>query len=234
MTINNFIEEVRKLGIEINEEQINKLEKYYALLIEWNNKINLTRIINKEEVYLKHFYDSLTLYKVNELINFNNEISLCDVGTGAGFPGIVLKIIFPNIKITLIDSLQKRINFLNEVIKELNLNDIETIHARAEDYAKTHREEFDIVTSRAVANLKILSELCLPMVKVSKYFIPMKANVEEEINDSKEILSKLKSNIIKIYNFKLPIEESIRNIIVIKKQEKTNKIYPRRMDKIKE
>ena len=230
MNIKLFIEEVEKLGINLTEKQLNDLEEYYKLLVDWNQKINLTRIIEKEDVYLKHFYDSLTLIKV---IDLNKDLTICDVGTGAGFPGIVLKICFPNLKITLLDSLQKRVNFLNEVIEKLNLKDINTIHDRAEDYAKNHREEFDIVTSRAVANLKLLSELSIPMVKVDGYFIPMKANIEEELIEANDIINKLCGKIEKIETFNLPIEESIRNIIKIKKVEKTNPIYPRRLDKIK-
>ena len=234
MNLGLFVEEVSKLGINLTEKQLNQLEIYFNLLIEWNKKINLTRIVEHDDVYLKHFYDSLTLFKVDKyFLNFDDEVSICDVGTGAGFPGIVLKIVFPNLKITLLDSLQKRIIFLNKVISELGLTNIETVHARAEDYAKNHREEFDIVTSRAVANLKVLSELCIPMVKIGGYFIPMKANVEEELDESKEILKNLASQISTIYTFNLPVEESVRNIIVIKKLAKTNPIYPRRMDKIK-
>ena len=192
--------------------------------------MNLTRIIEKEDVYLKHFYDSLTLSKV---IDLNQDLTLCDVGSGAGFPGIVLKICFPNLKITLLDSLQKRVNYLNEIIKELDLKNIEAIHTRAEDYAKQNREKFDIVTARAVANLKILSELCIPMVKVNGLFIAMKANIEEEIENSTEILKKLDSKIEKIETFYLPIENSIRNIIMIQKQKTTNNLYPRRIEKMK-
>lgn len=230
MILEEFINELSKLGININNDQINKLDKYYNLLIEWNNKINLTRITEKKDVYLKHFYDSLTLSKV---INLNDSLSLCDVGSGAGFPGIVLKIIYPNLNITLIDSLNKRITFLNEVIKQLELTNIKCIHTRCELYAKENREVFDIVTSRAVANLKLLSELCIPLVKENGFFIPMKANIDEEIELSKDILIKLDAKIIKRETFKLPIEESIRNILLIKKYKKTNKIYPRRLDKIK-
>ena len=230
MNLEIFKEEINELGINLTEEQLQKLETFYKLLISWNEKMNLTRITEKEEVYLKHFYDSLTLSKV---IDLNDDLTLCDVGSGAGFPGIVLKIAFPNLKITLIDSLQKRVNYLNEIIKELNLYDIEAIHTRAEDYARNHREEFDIVTARAVANLKILSELCIPMVKEQGYFIAMKANVEEEIEESKDILKKLDSKIEKIETFYLPIENSIRNIVKIKKNRKNNIIYPRKMDKIK-
>ena len=230
MNIKEFIEETKKLGIELTAVQLQKLEKFYELLISWNEKINLTRITKKEDVYLKHFYDSLTLFKV---INLDNELTLCDVGSGAGFPGIILKIVFPNLKVTLIDSLQKRVNYLNEVIKELDLFNIEAIHTRAEDYARNNREKFDIVTARAVANLRILSELCLPMVKEKGYFIALKANIEEELENSKEMIKKLNSSIEKIETFNLPIEHSLRNLVKIKKERKTNPIYPRRMDKIK-
>lgn len=230
MNLDLFIEETKKLGIELTSQQLEKLNQFYELLISWNQKMNLTRIIEKEDVYLKHFYDSLTLSKV---IDLNQDLTICDVGSGAGFPGIVLKICFPNLKITLLDSLQKRINYLNEIIKELDLKNIEAIHTRAEDYAKQNREKFDIVTARAVANLKILSELCIPMVKVNGLFIAMKANIEEEIENSTEILKKLDSKIEKIETFYLPIENSIRNIIMVQKQKTTNNLYPRRIEKMK-
>jgi len=230
MNIELFIEETKKLGINLTTNQLNQLEQYYNLLTTWNEKINLTRITEKEDVYLKHFYDSLTL---NKVIDLNQSITLCDVGTGAGFPGLVLKICFPNLKITLVDSLQKRINFLNEVINTLNLKDINTVHDRAEDYAKKHREEYDIVTSRAVANLRVLSELCIPMVKVGGYFAPMKATIEEELDEARDIINKLNGKLEKTETFFLPIEDSLRNILLIRKINKTNSIYPRRMDKIK-
>ena len=230
MNLALFIEETKKLGITITDLQLEKLNQFYELLISWNQKMNLTRITKKEDVYLKHFYDSLTLSKV---IDLKQDLTLCDVGSGAGFPGIVLKICFPNLKITLLDSLQKRVNYLNEIIKELDLKNIEAIHTRAEDYAKQNREKFDIVTARAVANLKILSELCIPMVKVNGLFIAMKANIEEEIENSTEILKKLDSKIEKIETFYLPIENSIRNIILIEKLKPTNTLYPRRIEKIK-
>jgi len=210
MNIDTFIEETKKLGINLTDKQLSQLEKYYNLLIEWNNKINLTRIVEKEDVYLKHFYDSLTISKV---IDLNNSGSLCDIGTGAGFPGVVLKIVYSNLRVTLVDSLNKRIVFLNEVIKELELTDIVTIHSRAEDI----KDKYDIVTSRAVANLKKLSEYCLPLVKENGYFIPMKANVEEELIEAKDTIKKLNGTLEKQETFYLPIEESIRNILLIKK-----------------
>ena len=225
-----FIKEVEKLGIEVTDEKLNKLEKYYELLINWNEKINLTSITKKEDVYLKHFYDSLTLYKAYDL---NKNIKVLDVGTGAGFPGIVLKIFFDNIDITLIDALSKRIKFLNIVIDELKLKKIETVHARIEDFVKNNREKYDLVTSRAVAKLNILNELCLPALKVNGYFIPMKANIEGEIEISQNSLNLLNSKIENIINFNLPIENSIRNLIVIKKENSINNKYPRSFDKIK-
>ena len=210
MDIELFIEETKKLGINLTDKQLSQLEKYYKLLVSWNEKINLTRIIEHDDVYLKHFYDSLTITKV---IDLNKDLTLVDVGTGAGFPGIVLKIAYPNLKITLIDSLQKRVNFLNEVIKELELKDIKAIHTRAED----HKEKYDIVTSRAVANLKKLSEWCMPLVKENGYFIPMKANVEEEIIEAKDAINKLCGKLEKQETFYLPVEGSLRNILLIRK-----------------
>lgn len=230
MNLDIFIEETKKLNIILTDDQLQKLDHFYNLLISWNEKMNLTRITEKEEVYLKHFYDSLTLSKV---IDLTKELKLCDVGSGAGFPGIVLKIVFPNLKITLVDSLQKRVNYLNEIIKDLELTDIEAIHDRAELYAKNHREKYDIVTARAVANLRVLSELCIPMVKETGYFIAMKANIEDELEESKEILKRLNSTVDQLETFYLPIENSLRNIVKIKKESKTNPIYPRKMEKIK-
>ena len=212
MNKEEFIEECMKLNIELDENKLNKLNKFYKMMIEWNKKINLTRITLEEEVYLKHFYDSLTL---NKAINLKEINTLCDVGTGAGFPGIVLKIVFPNINITLIDSLQKRVNYLNEVIKELELKDIKAIHVRGEDY----KEKFDIVTSRAVANIEKLVNYTMHLVKKEGYFVAMKGNIEEELNNEvREKISK-KYNIIKIISFKLPKENGIRNLVIMKNKE---------------
>ena len=229
MNKDELIEELKKININLDEKKQNMLDEYYELLLEWNEKINLTSITKKEDVYLKHFYDSLTLIKA---VNLNENLSLCDIGTGAGFPGLVLKICFPNLKITLVDSLSKRVDFLKKVIEKLNLKDIDAVHARAEDFSKDNRESFDIVTSRAVAKLNILNELCIPLVKVNGYFIPMKANIDEEINISKNSLNILNSKIEDIISFKLPKEESIRNIIKIKKERITDKKYPRIFSKI--
>lgn len=207
MNRNEFIEECKKLGIEITEEKLNKLEQFYKLLKEWNTKINLTRIIEKEDVYLKHFYDSLTLVKA---IDLTQELTLCDVGSGAGFPGIVLKIVFPNLKITLIDSLLKRVKYLNDIIEKLELKDIEAFHYRIEDYNKLGNK-FDIVTARAVANLSKLYDYCIPGVKKNGVFIAMKANAKEEIEE----LQKKKKVNIKEIPFLLPYENAQRDLVVI-------------------
>ncbi len=205
-----FVEELKKINIEVNEEQLKQLDNYYQLLREWNEKINLTRIIEEEDVYLKHFYDSLTLARV---INLNRNIQLCDIGTGAGFPGIVLKIIFPNLSITLVDALLKRIKFLDLVIKELGLTDITTVHARAEDFMKKNQNKYDVVTCRAVSRLNNLLKYCMPLLKNDGVFLPMKANCDEEIEEVKN----KKIIISRIEKFVLPIENSNRTIIEIKK-----------------
>ena len=230
MKINEFIEELKKLGIELTEDQIKKLEEYYNLLVEWNEKINLTAITKKEDVYLKHFYDSLTLIKA---IDLNKPIKVCDAGTGAGFPGIVLKIVFDNIDITLVDALNKRVNFLNNVIEKLGLKNIKVIHTRIEEFAKFDRETYDLVTSRAVSRLNILDELCIPLVKIGGYFIPMKGNISEELEEAKAGIKELGGKEEEIISFLLPKENSIRNLIKIKKVFKTNAKYPRVFDKIK-
>ena len=230
MKKDKFIEELAKLNIEITDNQLNLLEQYYDMLIFQNNKINLTTIVDKEDVYLKHFYDSLTVVKV---IDLNNVHSLCDVGTGAGFPGIVLKILFPKLKITLIDSLNKRINFLNEVIAKLGLTDITTIHIRVEEYGLVNREKYDLVIARAVAPLNILLEYCIPLAKINGYFIAMKANVNEEIEASLNALQKLNSKIETSICFTLPFEQSNRTIIKIRKLLKTDRKFPRKYSDIK-
>lgn len=230
MTENDFELELNKIGIKVSSEQLNQFNRYYELLIEWNEKINLTSIIEKKDVYLKHFYDSATIVKV---INLEKEKSLCDIGTGAGFPGIVLKILFPTLKVTLIDALEKRIKFLNVVISELNLKDIETIHARSEEYGIKNRELYDIVTARAVASLPVLMEYCVPLVKTGKFFIPMKANISQEINISENAIKKLNLREMKTEKFLLPYENSQRNIILYLKEKATLSIYPRKNSDIK-
>jgi len=230
MNIERFIKELKNIDIDITEKQLEQLKKYYELLIEYNKVMNLTGITEEDQVYLKHFYDSATITKV---IDLTQEETLCDIGTGAGFPGLVLKILFPNLKVTLVDSLNKRITFLNKVIEELKLENIEAIHARAEEYAIKNIEKFDIVTSRAVAPLNILLEYAIPMLKINKYFIAFKGNAEEELKQSEKALIILNSKLEKKEIFKLPIEESTRTILKIKKQKQTEKKYPRKNSEIK-
>lgn len=230
MNKQEFLEELKKLGINLTNDQIDKLARFYQLLVTWNEKINLTTIIKEEEVYLKHFYDSLTLIKV---VDLRQPLTILDVGTGAGFPGIVLKIVFPNLKITLLDSLTKRINYLNEIIKELDLHDIETVCSRCEEYTKINREKYDLVVARAVSHLKILSEMIIPTVKVNGYFIAMKANLNDELEKTIPMLKKLNSELKEIKEFSLPIENSKRTLVVIKKNAKTALLYPRKYSEIK-
>ena len=224
-----FIEELKKLNINITDKQLNQLDTYYCLLIEENQKYNLTSITNKEEVYLKHFYDSLTISKI---IKLDNE-SICDIGTGAGFPGLVLKIIYPNLKVTLLDSTLKKCNFLELVIKELELKNIEVINERAEIYSKEVREKYDIVTSRAVAPLKHLLEYSIPLIKINGYYIAMKSNIQEEIKGIDNYEKKLDIKEIDRIEFNLPIENSLRTLIKYQKKRKTNLLYPRKYNEIK-
>lgn len=229
MNLNSFIEELSTLKITLSDLQLSNLEKYYELLIEYNKVMNLTGITEKEEVYLKHFYDSLTIVKA---IDLNSVESLCDIGTGAGFPGLVLKIVFPKLNVTLIDSLNKRIKFLNKVIDELKLEGISAIHYRIEEYGIDNREKFDVVTARAVAPTNILLEYAIPLVKVGGYFIPLKGRIDNEPSyehASQELNCSLEDSII----FSLPFENSSRTILKFKKNEKTSKKYPRKNSDIK-
>lgn len=204
-----FIIETKKIGINLTEEQLNKLDQFYNLLIEWNEKINLTRITAKEDVYLKHFYDSLTLAKV---IDLATKETLCDVGTGAGFPGIVLKIVYPNLKITLVDALQKRVNYLNTIIKDLQLENIQAIHTRGEDL----HDKYDVVTARAVANIEKLLKYTMHLVNNTGVFVAMKGNIDKELTPEIENKISKRYQILKIEKFELPVEKSQRSLIVIK------------------
>ncbi len=229
MKQDNFIRELKKLNIQLTETQLLQLEIYYEMLVEYNKIMNLTGITEHDEVFLKHFYDSLTIVKI---IDLNTVESFCDIGTGAGFPGLVIKICFPKLKVTLLDSLNKRVEFLKAVIQKLNLKDIEVVHARAEEYALSHRSEFDVTTARAVAHTSILLEYAIPMTKVEKYFIAMKANVEEEVKEIDNALKKLSTKLIQKEEFLLPLENSKRTILLFKK-EKENKHFPRKNNEIK-
>lgn len=228
MNKSEFIAEVQKLNIVVTDKQMQQLDTYYKMLVEWNEKINLTAITLEEEVYLKHFYDSLSLYKAYPL---NNQ-KLCDIGTGAGFPGIVLKIFFPSLQVTLVESLHKRCIFCLEVIKKLSLKDIVVVNERAEIYSRNNREKFDIVTSRAVANIKILFEYSVPLLKVNGYFLPMKAScLELEGLDS--YLKRFSIKSLSPIKFYLPKENSERTIGVYQKLAVTHKKYPRPYSQIK-
>lgn len=229
MTENEFVKYLDELGVAYDKDKITKLEKYYKMLVEYNNIMNLTGITEHNQVYLKHFYDSLTIVKV---VDLNECESLCDIGTGAGFPGMVIKIFYPHLKVVLVDSLNKRIKFLNDVISELGLKDIETVHSRIEDYAHNNIEGFDIVTARAVAPLNILLEYAMPITKINSCFIALKGKIEDD-NNYKNALKILKSEIIKIEKFKLPIEDSDRTIYKIRKNGKIKRKYPRNPSEIK-
>ena len=224
-----FIEELNKLKINLDNEKLSKLEEYYQILKEENEKYNLTRIIEKEDVYLKHFYDSLTITKIIDI----NSKSICDLGSGAGFPGLVLAICFPSSKVTLIESNGKKCYFLNLVKDKLNLNNVKVINDRIEQYSKENREIFDIVTARAVAPLKHLLEYGVPLVKVEGYFIAMKASTEKEEENIDNYYKKLSITEEERLVFNLPIENSLRTLIKYKKDKITNTIYPRRYSEIK-
>ena len=221
-----LIDLAKQINIEISTEQAEKFYKYMKLLLDWNEKINLTAITDADDIILKHFIDSITIIKY-----IDGTEKIIDVGTGAGFPGIPIAIIMPNSKITLLDSLNKRILFLNEVIKELDLKNIETIHSRAEDAGKNikFREQFDIAVSRAVANLSTLSEYLMPFVKLKGKMICMKgSNIEEETNNAKFAIKKLGGKIVLIDEFCLPNAEIKRNVVIVEKENNTLKIYPRK------
>lgn len=211
--LENFEKELESLGLQVTEERLKKLEIIYNTLIETNKTMNLTRITDKEDVYLKHFYDSLTLAKIYDLTKAE---SLCDVGTGAGFPGLILKIFYPNLKITLIDALLKRVNYLNNLIEKLNLKDIKAYHIRAEDLIKQGKK-YDIVTARAVASLPKLLSFTMPLVNDKGSFLVMKGNIKEELEQSKKIISKNKWVINKKETFDLPNNKGFRTLLEIKK-----------------
>lgn len=228
----NFKSELEKLNIELTFDMENKFELYYSKLVEVNSYMNLTAITEREEVYNKHFLDSLSIVKALDL---NNEFTLCDVGSGAGFPSIPLAIVCDNAKVTIIDALNKRINFLNDLTQYLNLNNVNAYHKRAEDYVKEKAASFDVVTARAVARLNILAELCLPLVKLNGYFIAMKGQSgQEEINEAMNAISILGGKLIDVIDFELPDDAGKRSIVIIKKVKETPKKYPRQFAKIKE
>lgn len=229
MNKEEFVKEVENLDIKINEKILKNLDEYFNLLNEWNKKFNLTRIVEEKEVYLKHFYDSLAIQKSVNIYDFS---SLIDVGTGAGFPGMVLAIFFSNLKVTLLEANTKKCLFLQKVKEKLNLDNVEIINERSEKYAKTNREKYDIATCRAVSHLTVISEIIIPMIKVSGYFLPLKGEIDVEINESLKKIKELNSIILNVIRYNLPIENSKRSILVIQKKDKTDIKYPREYNKI--
>ena len=225
MNIEEFINETKKLGIDVTGEQLEKLEIYCNFLLEYNTHTNLTAIKNREEVYLKHFYDSLTLVKSIDLTSIEN---LLDIGTGAGFPGMVLKIFFPNLQIYLVDSNNKKTKFLNELKDKLNVDKVEVINARIENITSRFINSIDVVTARAVTNLPVLVELALPLVKVNKYFIAMKGNAQDELENSEYAITYLGGKIEDVKEFDLPHDAGKRMLITIQKTQKSelNKLRP--------
>lgn len=219
---------LEKLNISLSDKQLNQFIEYYDLLIEKNKVMNLTTITEYDEVIHKHFLDSLSIVLCSA---FTSKGKIIDIGTGAGFPGIPLKIVFPELEILLVDSLNKRVNFLNEVIEILGLTNISAVHDRAEDlgHKKEHREKYDFCVSRAVANLSTLSEYCMPFVKKNGYFISYKSvKVEEEIKEAKRAVTLLGGSIVDNISFLLPNTEVERNLIVIQKNKNTSLKYPRK------
>lgn len=228
MNEKQFIEALKAKGIELNEKQVKQFNLYFELLVEWNEKMNLTAITDLPSVYLKHFYDSISMAFY---VDFTKQQSICDVGAGAGFPSIPLKICFPDLKVTIVDSLNKRIQFLNHLSEQLNLSEVQFVHARAEEFGQDpkYREKFDVVTARAVARLTVLSELCIPLVKPGGQFLAMKASAaQDELSDASKAISTLGANKKEEFTFQLPVENSERSLFVFDKIKNTPKKYPRK------
>ncbi len=226
----SFVDACQSIGITVTPEQFALFEQYYELLIEWNQKMNLTAITGIEDVFKKHFYDSLTIAFDYP---FDHQ-TIVDVGAGAGFPSIPLKIIYPNLKVTIVDSLGKRITFLNHLIEELGLKDVQAIHARAEEFAKDHREMYDLATARAVARLNVLDELCLPLVKVGGDFLVLKGKAgQEEYKEAKKGITILGGELTDSRHFTLDYDEDHRYNLIIHKVKKTPAKYPRAFGAIK-
>lgn len=229
MNPEKFVLELSKHNFELTDKQKQQFKLYFKMLIEVNEHVNLTRITEEDEVYLKHFYDSITpLFTFGAV--FKDGATLCDVGAGAGFPSIPLKILKPGLKVTIVDSLQKRLNFLKDLISELGLTDVELVHGRAEDVGQNnlYRERFDIVTARAVARMSVLSEYCLPLVKKGGYFVALKGpKAEDELDDGKKALEVLGGKLIKDEELTLPESEEERTLVLVQKVKSTPKKYPR-------
>ena len=228
MNEQQFIEALKEKGIVLTDTQIAQFRKYFELLVEWNEKMNLTAITDLEGVYLKHFYDSIS---ASFYFDFTNVTTACDVGAGAGFPSIPIKICFPHLHVTIVDSLNKRITFLNYLSEQLNLENVHFVHARAEEFGQNvkYREQFDVVTARAVARLSVLSELCIPLAKKGGYFVALKAAAgPDELKDAKKAIATLGVELKEEFSFLLPVEESERTLYVFDKVKNTPKKYPRK------
>jgi 16S rRNA (guanine527-N7)-methyltransferase len=225
----NFIEQLQKHKIELSGHQLSQFEIYFKELVAWNEKMNLTAITEREQVYVKHFFDSLS---VSFFVSMQESSRLADIGSGAGFPSIPLKIAFPHLLVTIIDSLHKRIQFLNHLTNALGLSDVQCVHGRAEDIARMrdHRENYDVVTARAVAKLAVLNEFCLPFTAVGGLFVAMKGSeIKGELNEAAYSLKELRGKTIQSHRFELPDEEqSTRHLIVIQKLSATSTKYPRK------
>ena len=231
MTIDKFIEELKKINIVLTDDQLEKFKKYADFLLEYNKTTNLTAIRDIEGVYLKHFYDSLLVFN-NDIIDYSKVNNLIDVGTGAGFPGIVIKIIQPHINVTLLDSNNKKTTFLKELVKVLDLDNVTVVNDRAENFVNENRQKFDISIARAVSELRVIAELCLPLTKINGYFVALKGNYVPEIKQASIAIEKLNSEIVSIQERQLPIENSYRSIIYIRNNKKIDDIYPRRYEQI--
>lgn len=229
MNKKEFIDNCRKIKIHITDEIYDKLYKYYELLNEWNNKFNLTNILEEDSVFLLHFYDSLCL---SNYINLKEKCSLCDFGSGAGFPGMVIAIIFSNVNVTLIESNHKKCLFLNQIKKELSISNVNIICTRIEEYAIKNREIFDYVTCRAVTSLPIIVELATSTIKVGGLLAPLKSNCDDEILNYEKLYNEFYLELISNNKYKLPIQNSNRSIPIFKKYKKTNMKYPRKYNKI--
>lgn len=228
MNEQQFVEALRAKGIILTDAQIAQFRKYFELLVEWNEKMNLTAITEETEVYLKHFYDSIS---AAFYFDFTKVTTVCDVGAGAGFPSLPIKICYPHLDVTIVDSLNKRITFLNHLSEELGLTNTHFVHARAEEFGqnKKYRETFDVVTARAVARLSVLSELCVPLVKEGGQFVALKAAAgAEELKDANKAIHTLGTKLVDSYEFVLPVEESERTLYIFDKVKPTPKKYPRK------
>lgn len=227
-TAAQFIALLQEQGIKLSDKQLEQFELYFQELVSWNEKMNLTGITERDQVYMKHFYDSLSL---SFYLNMNEAGSLADIGSGAGFPGIPLKICFPHLKLMIVDSLSKRISFLQHICDTLGLKDVQLIHGRAEDVSRVfaHRDAYDIVTARAVARLSLLNEFCLPFTKKDGIFAAMKgSDPSEELAEAKRSFKELRAELQKVESFSLPVEESSRHIVMIRKTGATPAKYPRK------